>query len=67
VLLSATAGRLTMLINKRNINTALRHIFTHGKNEKCVQNFVWETRREDISVGDKITLEWILGKEDGMV
>jgi len=46
---------------------------THGRRGKCVQNFDAEVRREerehseDLGVGGKMLLEWILGKLGGKV
>jgi hypothetical protein len=35
----------------------------HGSVERCIQSFVrkaWRDHSEDLSIGGKITLEWIL-------
>jgi hypothetical protein len=40
----------------------------HGRDEKCIQNFgriAGRDHSEDLGVGDKIILEWILGKWSG--
>jgi hypothetical protein len=40
---------------------------THGGGERCLQGFGWEPPKvrdhwEDLGVGEKITLSWILGR-----
>jgi hypothetical protein len=43
---------------------------THGRDEKCIQNFGRELKGralENLDVDRRIILEWILGKQDGVL
>jgi hypothetical protein len=43
-----------------------REYSTHGTDEKCLQYFDWKTgRKEDLGLGVKTVLEWIIEKYDG--
>jgi hypothetical protein len=35
---------------------------TPGGGERCLQDFGWEAGREDLGVGERITLRWTLGR-----
>jgi len=36
---------------------------THGGGERCLQGFGWEARREDLTLGGRITLKWALERQ----